>query len=561
MTSPSGSGSLPITPKEQSEIEELRRLLLPTERERLERIERRIEDRAVTADEVGAVIADAIAAGGASEPDRLDAALQDPVARAMRRSVREDPQSVADALFPVMGPAIRRAIVETVRGMLESTNRAIEASLSRQGLQWRIEAWRSGKSFAEIVLLHSLVYRVEQLLLIHKETGLLLHHVVAPDVEAQDADMVSGMLTAIRDFVRDSFGTPAGDSLHVFQVGELEVLVEESPHAALAAVVRGHPPPELRVALEQALEAIEGRFAAALAAFGGDTAAFADVGSALEPCLRARYEERHPRGRGAVRLVWVVAAVLAVAGVAWWIGRRGDERQWRRAIAALDAAPGIVVTGTERRDGRVEITALRDPLAEDPEGILSRAAVDPERARLVLEPYQSLDEEIVARRRGAEIRAELDALARRVESVPILMALDSTEIVPASLVWVPALVADLERALGLVEEASGLATSDRGTATAPAVAIEVVGHTDLSGDEQRNELLSERRAARVRDLLIERGVPAEMVSSRGVAARDFTGAPDSEDDLRRNRRVDVRLRVGSAPEPTSKSSPQSFVEQ
>ena len=46
-------------------------------------------------------------------------ALADPVARAMRRSVREDPQSVADALFPVMGPAIRKAIVETVRGMFD----------------------------------------------------------------------------------------------------------------------------------------------------------------------------------------------------------------------------------------------------------------------------------------------------------------------------------------------------------------------------------------------------------------------------------------------------------
>ena len=67
---------LPITPQEQSEIEELRRLLLPTERARLERVEQRLEDRAVTADDVGAVIADAIAASGASDPDapRLRAA-------------------------------------------------------------------------------------------------------------------------------------------------------------------------------------------------------------------------------------------------------------------------------------------------------------------------------------------------------------------------------------------------------------------------------------------------------------------------------------------------------
>ena len=286
----------------------------------------------------------------------------------MRRSVREDPQSVADALFPVMGPAIRKAIVETVRGMLESTNRAIEASLSVQGLKWRIEAWRSGKSFAEIVLLHSLVYRVEQLLLIHKESGLLLRQVVAPDIATQDADMVSGMLTAIRDFVRDSFGGKSEDSLDVFHVGELEVLVEDSPRAVLAAVVRGHPPPELRVALERALEAIEARFGTALDSFAGDTAPFDGAKDALETCLQARYEQQRPRGRGAVRLVWLAAAVavaVAIGGLWYW---RAEARRWTRAIAALDAAPGVVVTGSERRDGSIEITGLRDPLAEDADG-------------------------------------------------------------------------------------------------------------------------------------------------------------------------------------------------
>jgi OOP family OmpA-OmpF porin len=529
------STPLPITPEEQSEIEELRRLLLPTERARLERVEQRLDERGVTADDVGAVIAPALAAGGERDPDALEAALQDPVSRAMRRSVREDPQSVADALFPVMGPAIRKAIVETVRGMLESTNRAIEASLSVQGLRWRAEAWRSGKSFAEIVLLHSLVYRVEQLLLIHKETGLLLRHVVAPDAAAQDPDMVSGMLTAIRDFVRDSFGGKSADTLDVFQVGELEVLVEDSPRAALAAVVRGHPPPDLRVELERALEAIEARFGAALDRFAGDTAPFEGAKDALEPCLRTRYEERHPRGRGAVRLVWIAAALLGIAAIAVLVQWRADHRRWARAIAALDAAPGLVVTRSDRSGGAVEIAGLRDPLAEDPRAILERAGVDPERARLALEPYQSLEDQIVARRTHDAARAELDAIAQRLDATPILMRLDSTEILPESLVWLPALMRDAERALDLASRAGEQAT------------IEIIGHTDLSGDEQSNDLLSARRAESVRELLIDRGLAADRLSVRGVAARDYSGDPGAENDLRRNRRVDLRLRIGSAP--------------
>jgi OOP family OmpA-OmpF porin len=289
------------------------------------------------------------------------------------------------------------------------------------------------------------------------------------------------------------------------------------------------------VELERALEAIEARFGTALDAFAGDTAPFDGAKDALEPCLRTRYEERHPRGRGAVRAVWVAAALLAVAGIAALAYWRADHRRWTRAIAALDAAPGLVVTGSDRSGGSVEITGLRDPLAEDPGAILERAGVDPERAHLALEPYQSLESEIVARRASDAARAELDAIVQRLEATPVLMRLDSTEILPESLVWLPTLVRDVERGLDLARRAGAQAT------------IEIVGHTDLSGDEQSNDLLSARRAESVRELLIDRGLPTERLSARGVAARDYSGDPGAENDLRRNRRVDVRLRIGSAP--------------
>ena len=40
-------------------------------------------------------------------------------------------------------------------------------------------------------------------------------------------------------------------------------------------------------------------------------------------------------------------------------------------------------------------------------------------------------------------------MLRRIETTPILMKLDSTEILPESLVFLPALVRDLERAIEL----------------------------------------------------------------------------------------------------------------
>jgi hypothetical protein len=56
--------------------------------------------------------------------------------------------------------------------MMQSFNQTIDHSLSFKGLAWRIEAWRTGRPFAEVVLLHTLRFRVEQLFLIHRDTGL-----------------------------------------------------------------------------------------------------------------------------------------------------------------------------------------------------------------------------------------------------------------------------------------------------------------------------------------------------------------------------------------------------
>ena len=74
---------------------------------------------------------------------------------------------------------------------------------------------------------------MEQVFLIHKETGLLLCQVSAPNAAMQDADMVSGMLTAIQDFVGDSFTTQKGEELETLQVGELSVWIEQGPQAIL----------------------------------------------------------------------------------------------------------------------------------------------------------------------------------------------------------------------------------------------------------------------------------------------------------------------------------------
>src|SRR6516165_5747663 len=299
--------------------QELRDLILAPEQQALKDLHHRVDDPTSRTEDVGSVVAEAIELrrkqGG---DDALSAALTPTIEIALRESVRKDPGTLADALFPVMGPAIRRSILETLRSFLESFNQVLDQSLSVKGLKWRVEALRTGRSFTEVALLHSLIFRVEQVFLIHKKTGLPLGHAVAPSVATQDPSLVSGMLSAIQDFVKDSFGATGGQGINRMNVGDLDVWIEEGPYAILACVIRGVAPRTLRDRMAEVLENIHRDYAEQLDRFEGDSAPFAKVNSELARCLELRYKrEAQPRGLGFVYATAAILFLVAAGGLAW----------------------------------------------------------------------------------------------------------------------------------------------------------------------------------------------------------------------------------------------------
>lgn len=187
--------------------------------------------------------------------DELAGALRPAVEDSVREWIEKRPETFVDALHPIIGPIVRRSLAESMRRLLQSLNQSLEHTFSWRGLKWRFEALRTGKSFAEVVMLRSLVYRVEQIFLIYRETSLALLHVAADPALSRDSDMVAGMLSAIQDFARDSFQTGDDSTLDEFRIGELQVWIASGRSAYLAAVVRGNPSRELRTTLEEAIAA------------------------------------------------------------------------------------------------------------------------------------------------------------------------------------------------------------------------------------------------------------------------------------------------------------------
>ncbi len=266
----------------------LRTLLLSPEQRQIGRLQRRLDDPAMLSEDVAGVLAEAIVLR-ASRDDALKRALAPLVAELFEEAVRRDPKPMARALFPVIGPAIRRSVRAALESMTESFNRTIARSLSPSAIKWRFEAWRTGRPFSEVLLIHTLVFRVERVLVVHRETGLLLRELAAPGIEAADGDVIAGMLTATSDFIGEAFDTHTDDGPRALTAGDVAVLVEQGPHASLAAVVRGTAPEGLRARLTEGIEEIHHRMTPQLEEFSGEVAPFSLLDDVLEGCVESEY--------------------------------------------------------------------------------------------------------------------------------------------------------------------------------------------------------------------------------------------------------------------------------
>jgi outer membrane protein OmpA-like peptidoglycan-associated protein len=76
----------------------------------------------------------------------------------------------------------------------------------------------------------------------------------------------------------------------------------------------------------------------------------------------------------------------------------------------------------------------------------------------------------------------------------------------------------------------------------PDTFVNVEGHTDSTGSAEHNQALSERRAARVRDVLAASGVPAGRLSVRGYGETQPIADNATPEGRQENRRVQLEIR-------------------
>ena len=390
-----------------TQLEQLQSILLGDETRLVESLRERIADKNQRTRDISEVLPVALIQS-AREGNRLTSALEEPVTRCLKTSIRKDPQGIADILFPVMGPAIRSAIAEAMHSFIENFNQTVESTLTPKGLRWRWQAFRSGTSYADIALRNMFVYRVEQAFLIHKQSGLLIEHVVDANITGRDGDAVSGMLTAVEQFVKDAFNAGEDAALRELEVGDHTLWLEHGPHAMLVCVIRGVPPARLRLQLEQTIEKAHLDYQNELREFKGNSNELIGMDEYLQPLLQLEINQAHKKTTSD----FPIGKILAILLLFFALGLLGrslfnnavEVQHLTQLTKVLNATPGYVVTDARMEHGLFQLEGLQDPIADWPEQQLAQQGIDVSRIVKDFMPFHSLEQPLIEKR----LRLSLD---------------------------------------------------------------------------------------------------------------------------------------------------------
>jgi len=127
------------------------------------------------------------------------------------------------------------------------------------GWLWWLGLLAVGFVVAALVVLIRKRVTIEEVFLV-SHAGILLAHMSYALKHDRDRDLVSGMLTAVQDFIRDSFVPSLEGGLRSMDFGQRKILIRRGGASYLAIVLRGRTPSSLPKKMDETLRKFEAAF-------------------------------------------------------------------------------------------------------------------------------------------------------------------------------------------------------------------------------------------------------------------------------------------------------------
>ncbi len=249
-------------------------------------------------------------------------ALAPVMGAAIKRQISEAKETIIDALYPVIGSTIRKAVAEAMKNLARTVNEKIDQAVSFRMFRKKMQAKISGLSAADILLNESLPFKLHDIFYIHKDTGILLAHFhpEAQSIQANE-ELLSGMLTAIRSFSKSTFKTESEQGLNVIEYDDLHIYLEDGRYAYLAVVMSGVAPQEFYGHIHNLEHRCHQTFAKELRGFSGDIAPFSSAPKIMSEALgltSAEDSEQEAAPRFGRYIFYILFASLLCLAIYWF---------------------------------------------------------------------------------------------------------------------------------------------------------------------------------------------------------------------------------------------------
>ncbi len=121
-------------------------------------------------------------------------------------------------------------------------------------------------------------------------TGMLLKHYTRRLRPDQDENIMAGMLTAVQNFIKESFDERGG-RLKEIRFDNYDILISHSKSVVVAAIISTKKPERLRIQLRQVTDELEERFGETLTGWSGDKAEIGDVDHVMKQLISGKYRK------------------------------------------------------------------------------------------------------------------------------------------------------------------------------------------------------------------------------------------------------------------------------
>lgn len=230
MPSQKSNKSTRITQLEKEEailLEKLRTALFCEERKRIVDVQHILADNEELSKRIDPIIE--------AHLEELKQHFPESYVRVTRKIVdqrlKESQNELVDIIYPRLGLMIKKYIARQFKLLRENIDKQIRQSPFSFIM-------RNRRKVTDEIILDLNPFQIQEVYIISRDSGLLICSVSAS--ETADKDMIAGMLTAIKAFVKDAF-LKKDEELSAIQYREYEIIIHNFFNYYIAVAISGTP--------------------------------------------------------------------------------------------------------------------------------------------------------------------------------------------------------------------------------------------------------------------------------------------------------------------------------